>query len=143
MTSASLALTRALIAALKADAVLGARGVYDAPPPGARPPYLTVGPDLVSDWSTKSGPGREHRLQVIAWDVPLASASCAASLARVEAVVGTFSATLDGHVLVSMLFVRSFVAAEAPGGPTKGLIEFRARTQAVVPAAAVPVMARH
>jgi len=133
MTSASLALTRALIAALKADAVIGAHGVYHAPPPGTRVPYVTVGPDLVSDWSTKSGPRREHRLQVIAWDAPLASASCAAILARVETVVGALATALDGHTLVSTLFVRSFVAAEGPAGPTKGLIEFRARTQAVVP----------
>ncbi len=96
----------------------------------------------ISDWNTKSGPGREHRLQVIAWDVPLASALCAATLARVEAVVGAITAALDGHTLVSTLFVRSFVAAETPGGPTKGLIEFRARTQAVLPVV-VPVVAKH
>lgn len=131
MTSASLALTKALVAALKADPVLGAHGgVFDAPPPGAVPPYLAVGPDLVSDWSTKSGPGREHRLRVTAWEPPLASAQCGLTLGLVEAVLGALPAVLDGHMLVECRFVRSSVAAESPSGPTKGVIEFRARTQA-------------
>lgn len=133
MSTASVALTRAVIAALTADAVVAAlmSGVYDAPPPGALPPYLTVGPDLVSDASTFDVQGREHRVRVVAWDGPLRSARCAAMLAAVEAVVLGLPPMLDGHRLVLMRFLRSTVGAEVPNGPTRGVIEFAARTMAL------------
>lgn len=133
MSTASVALTRAVIAALTADAVVAAlmSGVYDAPPPGALLPYLTVGPDLVSDASTFDVPGREHRVRVVALDGPLRSARCAAMLAAVEAVVLGLPPMLDGHRLVLMRFLRSAVGAEVPNGPTRGVIEFAARTMAL------------
>ena len=130
MTSATLALTRAVIASLSGDPTLSARvtGVFDAPPPGAKLPYVTVGADAGADWSTKSTPGREHRLHITAWDVPLASARCADLMAAIEATVSAIGAALDGHRLISMRFARSTLGVEAPGGPTRGTIEFRART---------------
>ena len=130
--SASLALTRALIAALAADATVAARvtGVFDAPPPGAVLPYLTVGPDLVSDASSFVSEARDHRLRVMAWETPLGAGRCAATLAAVEAAVLGLGSVLDGYRLEWIRFARSGVEAEAPRGPTRGLIEFTARTVA-------------
>lgn len=132
MVSASMVLQRAVVSALAGDSWLQERfaGVYDAPPPGATPPYLVVGPDIVTDWSTKSNAGREHRLRVTVWEQPLAVFRCGEAIARIEERLGALPAILNGHRLVSMRFLRSFVDAEAGGSPTRGQIEFRARTWA-------------
>lgn len=55
----SLELQRALVAALREDAVLGARGIklFDGPPADARPPYLSVGQDVVINRGWKGGGG--------------------------------------------------------------------------------------
>ena len=131
--SASLELQRALVAALGGDAWLAARmaGVWDAVPPGVKWPYLTVGPDVVTDWSTKTGAGREHRLRVTVWEAALSVARCGEAMERVEAVVLGLVPVMSGHRLVSMRFVRAVMNDDADGGPVRGLVEFRARTQAV------------
>lgn len=130
--STSLALTRAIILALKSDATVSAavNGVFDAPSPGAVPPYLTVGPDLVRDASSFVAQGREHRVRVTVWDLALMSARCAATLAAVEAVLMGLGPDLGGYGLTIMRFSASAVAAERPGGPTRGTIDFMARTVA-------------
>ncbi len=133
--TASLALQRALVAALSADPWLSARmgGVFDQPPPGAALPYLTVGPDIVTDWSSKTHEGREHRLRVTIWEAPRAIARCAEAMGRVEAVVAALGRELDGHRLVTLRFLRAAMdhGPGAPGDPVRGVVEFRARTQAV------------
>lgn len=132
--TASLALQRALVAALATDEWLAGRmgGVFDQPPPGAALPYLTVGPDIVSDWSSKTHEGREHRLRVTVWEAPRAILRCAEAMGRVEAVVAALTRDLDGHRLVTLRFLRSAMdhGAGTPGDPVRGVIEFRARTQA-------------
>jgi len=131
MSGAGEALARALVGALQADvAVQAAVGgaVYDTPPPGAVPPYMTVGPNVATDASSFSVEAREHRLRVSVWEMPLRSARCAGTLAAVEAVAAGLAPVLDGHRLEWVRFVRSVVGAEAPGGPMRGLIEFAART---------------
>lgn len=131
--SASLELQRALVAALAGDAWLAARfaGVWDAVPPGVKPPYLTVGPDVATDWSTKTGAGREHRLRVTVWEGERAVARCGEAMARVEAVVLALAPAMAGQRLVTMRFVRAVADTDDDGGPVRGLIEFRARTQTV------------
>ena len=61
--SASLAVQVLLRAALA-----GVGAVYDAVQVSAAAPYLTIGPDSVTDWSHKTGQGREHRVLVGVWD---------------------------------------------------------------------------
>lgn len=55
--------------------------VYDAVPPDAAAPYLTIGPDTLADWSTKTAQGREHRVLVGVWDD-------APGLTRAKALLG-------------------------------------------------------
>lgn len=130
--SASLEMRRALVAGLKADLGIASRmiAVVDAPTVGLKPPYLTLGPDIATDWSTKTEAGREHRLRVTVYERPLQVARAYAALERVEAVVAALPAALAGHRIVWVRFLRSFVEAAADGGAVTGLIEFRARTRA-------------
>jgi len=126
--SASLAMQRLMVTALAA--VEGVTGVFDAPPVDAVAPYLTIGPDLVSDWSTKTETGHEHRVQVRVWDEGPGVARLKPIMAGVEAALAGLEGARDGHVLVSSRLVRALARAEA-GGWSEGLVEFRLRSRVV------------
>jgi hypothetical protein len=128
--SASLAMQRLMRAALAG--VAGVSGVYDGPPVDAAAPYLTVGPDLMTDWSTKTETGHEHRVQVRVWDERAGSATGSARLkplmGEVEAALAGMTGAVDGHVLVSSRLVRALVIRDS-GDWTEGLVEFRLRSR--------------
>jgi len=126
--SASLAMQRLMVAALAA--VEGVTGVFDAPPVDAVAPYLTIGPDLMTDWSTKTETGHEHRVQVRVWDDASGGARLKPMMAAVEAVLAGLEGARDGHVLVSSRLVRALVRSEV-GGWSEGLVEFRLRSRVV------------
>lgn len=122
-------LLSAVAAALRADPALKTADLpihLLSPPPGARAPYAVVGPDFASDWSHKTGDGREHRFRVTLWSE--ARAVPGALLERVEAAVTALPSALDGHRLVSLRLIRSIGTQPADGGPAEHMIEFRART---------------
>lgn len=126
--SASLAVQKLLVAALAAiDAITG---VYDGPPPDAVSPYLVVGADVVSDWSTKTERGHEHRITINAWDKGPGTAAAKALLGAVEVAGTGLSGVADGHAIISARLVRSFVTTD-PEGWSQGIIEFRVRSLAV------------
>jgi hypothetical protein len=126
--NASLAMQRLMMAALAE--VEGVTGVYDAPPVDAVAPYLTLGPDLMRDWSTKTEVGHEHLVQVRVWDEGAGVARLKPLMGAVEAVLAALEGARDGHVLVSCRLVRALVRAEA-GGWSEGLVEFRLRSRVV------------
>ena len=75
MTHPVLELQGALVAALGADAALvglvGADGVFDAPPRGGRPPYVTIARHDIAPRDGDLAPGHEHRVVLHAWaDAP-------------------------------------------------------------------------
>ena len=132
MSGAGLAVQNALIAALQADALLtdAVSGIYDSVPVDAALPYVTLGGDIVSDASSKTGSGREHRVMISVWDDVPGVARVKALLARVEAVVPGIAGERDGHQIISALFLRSFVTRN-PDGATQGVAEFRIRSQQI------------
>lgn len=127
--SASLAVQRLLVAALTADPALAAlTGVFDGVPVEAAPPYLTLGPDIVSDWSHQTGIGHEHRVSLAVWDEPGGTARVKTLAAAAEARVRGLAGTDGGHRVAGVAFVRSFVLKD-PDGWTQGVVEFRIRTE--------------
>ena len=125
--SASLAVQKLLYAAL-AD-MPGVTGVFDGPSVDAVPPYVVIGSDLVSDWSTKTEIGHEHRLAVNIWDAGPGTAAAKALLGDVEVRLAALSGAGDGHRIVSSVLLRSLVLTDADGW-TQGIAEFRVRTVA-------------
>lgn len=123
--SASLAVQKMLMAVL-AD-LPGVTGIFDGPSVDAAPPYAVIGSDLVTDWSTKTERGHEHRLAVNIWDAGPGAAAVKALLGGVEARVLGMSGSVDGHRLVSSLLLRTLVLTDAEGW-TQGIAEFRVRT---------------
>ncbi len=126
--SASLAVQKMAVAALAG--IEGVTGIYDGPPVDAVPPYLVVGPDVVTDWSSKTHDGHEHRLAVNAWDAGPGTGRAKLLLGAVEGRLATLAGARDGHLVVSVQLLRSLVLTD-PEGWTQGIIEFRVRTQTV------------
>src|SRR5204863_249584 len=77
-------------------------------------PHVTIGAGMESDWGHKSGAGRELRLSIVLRDE-------GESPARLRALADSAQAAMEGIEtgggwrLVTLVFVRSIFAAQAPG----------------------------
>lgn len=98
-------------------------GVYDGPPARAPFPYAVLDAGLESDWSHKSGDGREVLVAVTIWDdqpVRLHELADAAEAAIAETKV------VDGWDLASLRLLRRKTVRDV-AGPWATAIDFRAR----------------
>jgi hypothetical protein len=127
MTGAGEALQAAVVRALGAVAGLG--GVYPGPPLQAAFPYATVDAGLESDWSHKSGTGREVRLAVTLRDKGERPARLQQLMAATGGVLDLFGGESGGWRVVTMRFERSrLLPPRASAGEAwAGVIEYRAR----------------
>ena len=127
MSGAGAALEAAAIETLRS--ALGI-GVYAGPPVQAAAPYAVVEAGPESDWSHKSGVGRELRLAITIHDKGEAPARLRSLAAEAEDAAASIQTDLDGWQLVSLRFVRSIRVPPrvgAPDGRWAALTEFRAR----------------
>src|SRR3546814_11066640 len=88
---------------LRADVELAGQlsGVFDAPPPGQAYPYLSFGPDVMSDAGHKTGEGRLHRLQLSLWDDRPDRRRLMELMSLVENALTALAGDIGGHRLVS------------------------------------------
>ena len=128
MTSASLAVEGLVSAALTAAPGLVVTGVFDWVAPDAAAPYVTVGADAVTDWSTKTGTGHEHQVQISVWDDAPGTARLKALAGAAEAAVGTVTGVSDGHRVASVRFVRVMFVKDTNGW-NQAALDFRIRTE--------------
>lgn len=119
--SAGTALQAAVASALAVDERL--TGVFDGPPARAAFPYAAVDAANESDWSHKSGAGREVLLAVTLWDDRPARLQLLADAA--EDAVGAVAVS-DGWRLVSLAFLRRRTIRDV-AGPWAAAMNFRAR----------------
>ena len=124
MTSAGEALAAAVTAAL--GDLSGLNGAYDGPPLQAAFPYAVIDAGPESDWSHKSGEGRELRLAVTLRDEGERPARLRQLARAAEAAIGAVGGDLDGWRLVTMVFLRSRMLRE-PGTAWVAAIDYRAR----------------
>ena len=126
---ASLELQRALVAALEGDGALRVLGVrlFDGPPADARPPYLSLGQDVVTDRGWKGGGGLEHRFAVAMWAAREGFAATKEVLAEVERVVLAMPVRIGSLRITSLRLLRASVRRTQRGW-TQGVLEFRALT---------------
>jgi hypothetical protein len=125
--NASLAMQELVMAAL-AD-LPGVSGIYDGAPPDAVPPYVVIGSDLVTDWSTKTETGHEHRLAINVWDAGPGAAAAKRLAGAVADRLAALAGAHGGHSVVSSRLLRSSVLTDAEGW-TQGIVEFRVRSRA-------------
>ena len=124
MSGAGQALTEAALAALRE--VDGLNGVYDGPPITAAVPYASVEAGPESDWSHKSGEGRELRLSILLRDKGERPVRLRNLADAVEAAASDIGPDLTGWRLVSLVFLRGSMLREA-GAAWTAAIEYRAR----------------
>ena len=124
MSGAGEALAEAALTALRA--VEGLNGVYDGTPLSAAFPYAvaTAGPE--SDWSHKSGEGRELRLSILVRDKGERPARLRALIAAIEAAAAGIGPDLAGWRLVSLVFLRSSMLHDTSAA-WSAAIDYRAR----------------
>jgi hypothetical protein len=103
--------------------VSGLTGVFDGPPARAAYPYGAIDASVESDWSHKSGTGREVLLAVTLWDDQPERLQDLADL--VEAGVLAVAKT-DGWQLVSLVLTRRKTLRDV-AGPWASALNFRAR----------------
>ena len=127
MTGAGQALQAAAAAALREIEGLG---VHEGPPVQAAVCYAIVEPGVETDWSHKTGRGREVRLAVTLWDRGERPARLKALAEEAEAAVMGLVGLLQGWRLVSVHFQRCRTVPPKTGSPDgawAAVVEFRAR----------------
>lgn len=102
---------------------LDVTGIFDGPPARAPFPYVALDSGLESDWSHKSGEGREVLVAVTVWDDQPARLHELADAA--EAAVRGVS-DVEGWQLVSLRLIRRRTVRDV-AGPWGAAIDFRAR----------------
>jgi len=98
-------------------------GVFDGPPARAAFPYAAIDASLESDWSHKSGAGREVMIAVTVWDDQPARLQQLA-----DTVEGRVLAirSMDQWRLVTLQLIRRRTIRDV-AGPWATAIDFRAR----------------
>jgi len=121
---AGAAVIAAAMAALRE--IGGLTGIHEAMPLQAASPYATIEAGLESDWSHKSGSGRETRLTVTLRDQGERPTRLRGLAAEVAAALEEIGPELEGWRLVTLNFVRSMTVAESAGRWAL-TIDYRAR----------------
>lgn len=103
--------------------VITLTGVFDGPPARAAYPYAAIDASTETDWSHKSGSGREVLVAVTVWDDQPARLQDLSD--QVETKVLETDVTGDWH-LVSLSLVRRRTVRDV-AGPWAAAIDFRAR----------------
>ena len=116
----SLALQRALFDHLRADAALtaalGGSKIHDAPPHAqsgeAPPPYLTLGDESVTAWSTKTEQGAAHELTFTIWSAARGFAEVKAIQSALADALASAPEAIDGGRVADLRFVSSSTSRE-------------------------------
>ena len=124
MTGAGQALVEAALTALRA--VDGLNAVTDGPPLTAALPYAVIEAGPESDWSHKSGEGRELRLAILVRDKGERPARLRGLVAEIEGATVGIGPDLDGWRLVNLVFVRGSML-RSNAAAWSAAIEYRAR----------------
>lgn len=98
-------------------------GVFDGPPARAAYPYAAIDASLESDWSHKSGQGREVMIALTVWDDQPARLQELADAAEDKVLTTEIAGEWQ---LVSLRLVRRRTVRDV-SGPWATLIDFRAR----------------
>lgn len=132
MTHPALELQKAVVAALVADAGVGALigdRIYDATSRDPTFPYLTVGQVNSADWSTGSEDGAEHQMTLHAWSRERGKKECYAIAEAVATALHDAALALDGHALVNLRFEFAETRREPDGITYHAALRFRAVTE--------------
>jgi hypothetical protein len=128
MTAASAELQKALYDRLAGDAALAAlvQGVFDWAPDNQPLPYVQLGEDIVTDWSTNTFAGSEHRLTLHVWSYATGRQEAKTIMTEINRVLAQ-PLVLPGFQLVTWRMLSAQVLRDADTRLHHGVMEYRAR----------------
>jgi Protein of unknown function (DUF3168) len=134
--SEGLALQKAIVAALKADAAVGGLvgdRIYDHVPPDVPLPYISMGPETIEPDEAACYDGSTHTVQIDAWsqtpgfpEVKRIAKAIRAALAHQP-----LSLLSDGYRLVDIELQSDFTLRDPDGVTSHAVMTFRAMTEPV------------
>lgn len=128
--SMAVALRRAIHAYLHADAALvaglGGARIYDVPPASPTFPYVTLGEAVVTDWSSGTESGEEHRLTIHVWSRQGGHGEAHEIAHLVQQALHDASLEPEGCRLVNLRFTHAEIRRERGGRDYRATIRFRA-----------------
>jgi len=129
----SWALQREVYATLANDtavaALLGGARIFDDVPQDTPFPFITLGTASVSDWSTGTESGLEHRLDVHVWSRYAGKRQAYEVIDAVRAVLHDAALSLNGAQLVNLRCQSFEVRRDDDGETYHGVARFRAVTE--------------
>ena len=105
-------------------ALIGAGGVFDAPPKGRQPPYVTI---LRHDAAPRDGdetPGLEHRLVIHCWS-PQPSRRAALEIAERVVAVGAGALAPVGLMVTHAEHMRTETSIDTATGQARAAVTLR------------------
>jgi hypothetical protein len=131
MTSPSVALQQAIFAALGADEnikdiVDDPPRIFDHVPRGAALPYIVIGDDRTSDWSTATEPGTAHALAIHIWSRAAGRKETRVAAEAVIEALNDADLAVAGHTLVDLRWLDTEVTKEPDGETLHATLRFRA-----------------
>ena len=132
MSAASWALQQAIFATLVSDTdVADAVGdrIFDAVPRGAQYPYIVIGDDKESDWSTATEPGAAHALTIHIWSRAAGRRETRLAAEAVIAALNGAELALTGQRLIDLRWLESESTRESDGETVHAQLRFKALTE--------------
>ena len=127
----SLALQKAMLSKLAADAalsaLLGGPAIYDDVPQGTRPPYVSFGDLATRDWRTKDARAEEHFATLNVWSRERGRKEAYEIIAAIDAALDGAPLALEGHRLVNLS--TTFWTVARDGENYRGIVRLRAATE--------------
>lgn len=127
-----LAVQSAIYELLAGDLILAGliTGVYDRPPQATQFPYITLGDFSVTDWSSKTTQGCEHKFVIHVWSRQGGRKESAQLMERIHTLLHEQNLTVEGHTLILMRFLASAITLENDGWTYHGQMQFHALLEA-------------
>jgi hypothetical protein len=129
--SASWALQQAVFAALCAsddikDLVDDPPRIFDTPPRGAAFPYIVIGDDTESDWSTATEDGSEHALAIHIWSRADGHKEAKLVADTVRDALDGAALSVTGQALIDIRYLETTFTRESDGETIHAVLRFRA-----------------
>ena len=134
MSAASWALQQAIFATLAAStgvqhAVGDPPRIFDAVPRGSAFPYIVIGDDKESDWSTATEPGSSHALIIHIWSRAAGRRETRLAAEAVIAALNGAELALSGQTLIDLRWLESESSRESDGETVHAQLRFKALTE--------------
>ena len=121
------ALQQAVYAALLADSGVAAlAGIYDDVPDDAAMPYVVIGEDRESDWSTTTESGSQHILSIHVWSRAAGHREAKLLCDAVRAALDGAALTVSGATLIDIRYQATQYSRESDGRTIRAVLTFRA-----------------